>query len=65
MYNILNFARQCLLMRWDGNEMRWKWMIKVFWLEICPYIYYVPPLIRGRLYLVRDTTPEKEVVAAI
>ena len=65
MYNILKSASNCLLMRWDGNEMRWKWMIKVFWLEIYPYIYYVPPVIRGRLHLVRDTTPEKEVVPAI
>ena len=36
-------------------------MIKVFLLEICPYVYYVPPLIRARLDLVRDTAVEKEV----
>ena len=45
--------------------MRWKWMIKVFLLEICPYVYYVPPLIRGRLHVVRNTAAKKEVDIAI
>ena len=45
--------------------MRLKWMIKVFLLEICPYVYYVSPLIKGRLHLVRDTAAEKEVDIAI
>ena len=48
-----------------GREMRWKWMIKVFLPEISPYVYYVPPLIRGRLHLSRDTAAEKEVDIAI
>ena len=26
----------------------------------CPYVYYNPPLLRGRLHLVRDTGAEKE-----
>ena len=45
--------------------MKWKWMIKVFLLEICPYVYYIPPVIRGRLHLVRDTAAGKEVDIAI
>ena len=45
--------------------MKWKWMIKVFLLEICPYVYYIPPVIRGRLHLVRDTAADKEVDIAI
>ena len=45
--------------------MRWKWTIKVFLLEICPYVYYISPLIRGRPDLVRDTAAEKEVDIAI
>ena len=40
-------------------------MIKVFLLEICPYVYYVLPLIRGRHHLVRDTAAEKEADIAI
>ena len=40
-------------------------MIKVFFLEICLYVYYVPPLVRGRLHLVRDTAVEKEVDIAM
>ena len=40
-------------------------MIKVFLLEICPYVYYIPPVIRGRLHLVRDTAADKEVDIAI
>ena len=60
MYNILKSASLFI-----GREMRWKWMIKAFLLEICPHIYYVPPLIRGRLHLVRDTAAEKEVDIAI
>ena len=31
----------------------------------CPHVYYVPPLIRSRLYLVKDTATEKEVDIAI
>ena len=27
-------------------------MIKLFLLEICPYVYYAPPLVGGRLHLV-------------
>ena len=61
MYNILKSASYCLLAeRWDGNE--WS---KFFWLETCPYAYYGPPLIRGRLHLLRDTVAEKEVDIAI
>ena len=45
--------------------MRWKWTVKVFLLEICSYVYFVPPLIRGRLHLVRDTDAEKEADIAI
>ena len=56
MYNILKSASHCLLVeRWDGHG--WS---KFCLLEICPYVYYVPPLIRGRLRLVRDTAAEKE-----
>ena len=40
-------------------------MIKVFLLEIYPYVYYIPPVIRGRLHLVRDTAADKEVDIAI
>ena len=36
-------------------------MDEVFFLGICSYVYYVPPLIRGRLHLVKDTAAEKEV----
>ena len=36
-------------------------MIKVFLLEICPYVYYDLPLIRGKRHLVRDTVAEKDV----
>ena len=32
---------------------------------MCPYVYYVPPLIRDRLDLIRDTAAEKEVGIAI
>ena len=60
MYNIQPSASHCLLV-----EMRWKFMIKVVLLEICLYVYYVLPLIRGRLHLVRDTAAEKEVHIAI
>ena len=57
MYNILKSASHCLLVkRWDRNG----WL-KFFLLEICPYVYYVPPLVRISLHLVRDTTAEKEV----
>ena len=45
--------------------MKWKWTVQVFLLEICPYVYYVPPLIRGRLHLVRDTAAEQEVDIAV
>ena len=48
---------------WSREEM--EWMIKVFLLEICPYVYYVHPLIKGRLHLVRDTAAEKEVDIAV
>ena len=48
-----------------GREMIQKWMITDFLLEICPYIYYVLPLIRGRLHLARDTAAEKEIDIAI
>ena len=41
--------------------MKWKWTVKVYLLEIC----YVPPLIRGRLHLVRDTAAEQEADIAI
>ena len=34
-------------------------------MSIPPYLFYVPPLIRGRLHLVRDTAVEKEVDIAI
>ena len=34
-------------------------------LEIFPYVYYIPPVIRVRLHLVRDTAAEKEVDIAI
>ena len=55
MYNILKSASHCLLVeRWDGNG--WS-----FFLGICSYVYYVPPLIRGRLHIVKDTAAEKEV----
>ena len=40
-------------------------MIKGFLLKICPYVYYVPPIIKGRLHLVRDTAAEKEFDSAI
>ena len=40
-------------------------IIKVFLLDICPYVYHVPPLIRGRLPRVRDTAAAKEVDIAI
>ena len=40
-------------------------MIEVVLLEIRPYIFYVPPLIRGRLSLVRNTAAEKKVDIAI
>ena len=61
VYNILQSASHCLLVeRRVGNG--WS---KSFLLEIFPYIYYVPPLIRGRLHLVRDTAAEKEVDIAI
>ena len=40
-------------------------MIKFFLLELYPYVYYVRPLIRVRLHLVRDTAAEKEVGIAI
>ena len=56
MYNILKSASHCLLVeRWDGHG--WS---KFCLLEIFPYFHYVPPLIRGRLHLVRDTAAEKE-----
>ena len=40
-------------------------MIKAYLLEIFPYVYYVPPFLRGRLHLVRDTVAEKEVDIAV
>ena len=43
----------------DEDEIRWSKFIQESALE-CPYIYYTPPLLRGRLYLVRDTAAEKE-----
>ena len=56
MYNILKSASHCVLIeRWDGHG--WS---KFCLLEIFPYVHYVPPLIRGRLHLVRDTAAEKE-----
>ena len=55
MYNILKSASHCLLVeRWGGKE--WSKFCK-----ICQYLYYVPPLIRGRLHLVKDKVAEKEV----
>ena len=33
--------------------------------EICPYVFYIPPLIRGRHSLVRNTAAEKKVDIAI
>ena len=41
-------------------KVRWNWMIN-FLLESpieCPYVSYVPPLLRGRPHLVRDTAAE-------
>ena len=43
----------------DEDEIRWSKFIQESALE-CPYIYYTPPLLWGRLYLVRDTAAEKE-----
>ena len=40
-------------------------IMKFFLLEICPYVYYVSPLIRGRLHRVRDTAAGKDVDIAI
>ena len=34
-------------------------------MKTCPYVYYFPPLIRGRPHLARDATAEKEVDIAI
>ena len=31
----------------------------------CPYVYYIPPLLNGRLYLDRDAAAEKESDIAI
>ena len=62
MHNILKSASHCLLVEsWDG----WKCIIKIYLLEIGPYVYYVRPLIRNRLHLVIDTAAEKEVDIAI
>ena len=61
MYIILKSASPYLLVeRWDGNG--WS---NVGLLEICPYVYYVSPLMRRRLHLVRDTAAEKEVDIAV
>ena len=37
-----------------------EWMIKVFLEGIYAYLYYVSPLIKARLNLVRNTAAEKE-----
>ena len=49
----------------NSREMRWKWMITAFLLDICPFFYHAPPLIRERPHLLRDTAEEKEVDIAI
>ena len=48
-----------------GREMRQKWMVKVLFAGDMSIVHYVPPLIRGRLHLVRDTAVKKEVDTAI
>ena len=54
MCNILKSGSHCLQVE------RWRW--SKFLLESaleCPYVYfYNPSLLRGRLYLVRDTAAE-------
>ena len=55
----LKSASHCLLVE------RWKWMIKVVLLEIYPYVFYIPPLTRGRHSLVRNIAAEKKVDIAI
>ena len=59
MKDTLKSASHCLLVE------RWKWMIKVVLLEIYPYVFYIPPLIRGRHSLVRNIAAEKKVDIAI
>ena len=57
-YNILKSACNNLFVdRW-----RWNWVIKVF-AGVCPRMskrLLRPPLLRGRLHLVRDTAVDKE-----
>ena len=61
IYNTLKSASHCLLVeRWNGSG--WS---KFYLLEIFPYVYYAPPLIRHRLHFKRDTAAEKEVNIAI
>ena len=63
MYNILKSASHCLLVEiWGGNGWSKFFCWSYAHLFICPY---VPPLIKGRLHLVRDTAAEKEVDIAI
>ena len=43
----------------DEGEIGWLKFLLESALE-CPYFYHVPPLLRGRLHLVRDTAREKD-----
>ena len=53
MYNILKSASNCLLAAF------------FCWRYAHTFVYYVPPVTRGRLHLVGDTAAEKEVGIAI
>ena len=57
MYNILRSVSHYWPRGEDG--IRWSTFLVESALQ-CPYIYYVPPLLRSRLHFVRDTAAEKE-----
>ena len=48
----------------DEGGIRWLKILLESALE-CPYVYFIPPLLRDRLYLVRYTGTEKEFAIAI